>query len=59
MKAQFKAADRSGAALALVVGDDELASNSVTVRPLRTQDEQITITLEELFERVRKTGRIL
>jgi len=59
MKAQFKAADRSGAALALVVGDDELASNSVTVRPLRTQGEQITITLEELFERVRKTGRIL
>ena len=35
MRAQMKAADRSGAAYAVIVGDDELASDTVTVRPLR------------------------
>lgn len=35
MKAQMKAADRSGAAVALIVGSDELAAGEVTVRPLR------------------------
>ena len=35
MKAQMKAADRSGAALALIIGADELAADEVTLRPLR------------------------
>ena len=35
MKAQMKAADRSGAALALIVGGDEAAAGTVTVRALR------------------------
>ena len=35
MKAQMKAADRSGAQLALIIGDDELASGTVTARFLR------------------------
>jgi histidyl-tRNA synthetase len=34
-KAQFKRADRSGARLALVLGEDELADSSVTVKHLR------------------------
>ncbi|MFN0092928.1 MAG: histidine--tRNA ligase [Acidimicrobiales bacterium] len=36
MKAQMKAADRSGARLAVIVGGDELAAGTVTLRTLRT-----------------------
>ena len=35
MKAQMKVSDRSQAAFAVIVGEDELASDSVTVRDLR------------------------
>jgi histidyl-tRNA synthetase len=34
-KAQFRRADRSGAELALVLGDDELARGVVQMKPLR------------------------
>ena len=36
MKAQLKLADRSGARVALIVGPDELAAGTVSLRPLRT-----------------------
>lgn len=35
MRAQMKAADRSGAAVALIIGQDEVADDQVTVRQLR------------------------
>jgi len=35
MKSQMKAADRSGAAIAVIVGTDELAAGTAVVRPLR------------------------
>lgn len=35
MKSQMKVADRSGAAVAVIIGSDELAAGTVTVRPLR------------------------
>ena len=38
MKAQMKVADRSGAAVALIVGGDEAAAGVVTLRPLRRVD---------------------
>ncbi len=41
MKAQFKAADRSGARLALVVGDRETNEGTVTVRDMRTGDQEV------------------
>ena len=37
MKSQMKAADRSGAALAVIVGSDELAAGTVLVRPCRAR----------------------
>jgi histidyl-tRNA synthetase len=40
MKAQMKAADRSGARVAVIVGADEAAAAEVTVRPLRGGDQQ-------------------
>ncbi|MBS1706055.1 MAG: histidine--tRNA ligase [Armatimonadetes bacterium] len=39
VKGQFKAADRSGARYALVLGDDELAGEYLTIKDLATQDQ--------------------
>ena len=47
-KAQFKRADRSGAGLALVLGDDELAHGSVGFKPLRGAGEQRQVARGEL-----------
>ena len=38
MKSQMKVADRSGAAIALIVGSNELDAGTVVVRPLREHD---------------------
>ena len=47
-KSQFKRADKSGAAWALVYGDAEVAAQQVTLKPLRADAEQCTIADEEL-----------
>jgi histidyl-tRNA synthetase len=43
MKSQMKSADRSGAAFVLIIGDDEVASDSVTIRDLRGDTGQETV----------------
>jgi len=53
MKAQFKAADRSGARLALVVGERERAESTVTVRDLTSGDQE-TIGRHDVVAHVRK-----
>jgi histidyl-tRNA synthetase len=53
MKAQFKAADRSGARVALVVGPDELAAGTVTVRTLRGEGAQRTVPVDAVVDAVR------
>ncbi|HUX03345.1 MAG TPA: histidine--tRNA ligase [Acidimicrobiales bacterium] len=40
MKAQMKVADRSGARLALIIGQRELSAGEVTIRDLRGQDHE-------------------
>jgi len=52
-KAQFKRADRSGAELALVLGEDEITQGQVTVKPLRSQSEQQQMALEGLADWLR------
>ena len=47
-KAQFRRADRSGAALALIVGDDELARGVVALKPLRRELGQSECPIAEL-----------
>jgi histidyl-tRNA synthetase len=49
-KAQLRRADRSGARLALIIGEDELDSGSVSVKPLRSNVAQKIVKLEELAE---------
>ena len=58
MKAQFKAADRSGAPVALLIGSEELAAGSVTLRALREQRDQVTMPVEDLLEGIRADGAI-
>jgi histidyl-tRNA synthetase len=50
LKSQFKRADRSGARLALILGDDELQAQTVSIKPLRTEQEQQTISQNELAQ---------
>ena len=39
-KSQMKKADKSGARLALIWGDDEVAANTVSIKPLREQNNE-------------------
>jgi histidyl-tRNA synthetase len=48
LKAQFRRADRSGAALALIVGEDEIARGVVGLKPLRDTAGQSECPLAEL-----------
>jgi histidyl-tRNA synthetase len=52
MKAQMKLADRSGARLALIVGHEEQAASTVTVRPLRTKGGQRQVALAAVVAEV-------
>jgi histidyl-tRNA synthetase len=53
MKAQMKAADRSGAATAIIVGGAELEAGTVLVKPLRGDGEQVAVPRAELVDRLR------
>lgn len=52
-KSQFKKADRSGAKLALILGEDEVRDSSVTLKYLREQRDQETLKLDEALNRLR------
>lgn len=54
MKAQMKAADRSGAAVAVIVGTDEVAAGTVVVRPLRSQTDQAAVARERLVSELQQ-----
>jgi len=47
-KSQIKKADKSGAKVALILGEEELKNNSVSIKLLREQADQKTIALTEL-----------
>jgi histidyl-tRNA synthetase len=53
MKSQMKAADRSGAEIALIVGPDELGSGTVVVRPMRGGD-QVTVPRGDILPTLQK-----
>jgi len=55
MKAQMKAADRSGAALALIIGADEAEAGEVTVRSLRGErSEQMRVPRDKVVDYVKE-----
>lgn len=59
MKAQIKAADRSGAEFAVIVGADELDEGVALVRPLRTRADQTAVPRDglvtDLQQRIQET----
>ncbi|MDH3327330.1 MAG: ATP phosphoribosyltransferase regulatory subunit, partial [Gammaproteobacteria bacterium] len=48
-KAQMKKADRCGASLALIVGDDEITNNTISVKYLRQDKPQQAIATNDLI----------
>jgi len=48
LKSQFKKADKSGAAVALIIGEDELNSGMTAVKYLREEQPQQHMSEEEL-----------
>jgi len=50
MKKQMKRADKSGAQIALILGEDEIAQKMVTVKYLRGQQEQQSLPLEQVAD---------
>ncbi len=50
IKSQFKKADKSGAEFALILGEQELQSNSIGVKSLREKAEQTTIQQDDLVK---------
>ena len=53
-KAQFKAADRSGARIAVVIGPDEVAAGTAGVRDLREKGEQDTVDRTKVVDVVKE-----
>ena len=51
-KSQFKRADRSGAGIALVMGDDEVAAGTVVLKSLRHETEQETLSQQHVAARI-------
>ena len=47
-KSQMKRADKSDAACALIMGEQELADGRIGIKPLRTNEEQESVSLEEV-----------
>jgi histidyl-tRNA synthetase len=56
MKAQLKVADRSGADFAGIIGEQEAQTGSVTIRALRHEAEQETLSVEEFLSRFSALG---
>ena len=49
-KSQFKKADKSGAEYAIIIGDDEVSRGEVSLKPLRSDQEQKNMTQNEAIQ---------
>jgi histidyl-tRNA synthetase len=57
MTAQLRAADHSGAKGALIVGPDEVAEGTVSLKPLRGEGEQRLVQVADVVDAVRALSR--
>ena len=53
-KSQMKKADATGASYALIIGDDEVKAQEVTLKPLREPIEQASMKLSAVTELIKK-----
>ncbi|MCH9696398.1 MAG: histidine--tRNA ligase [Gammaproteobacteria bacterium] len=51
-KSQMKRADKSNAAFALILGEQELADGTIGIKPLRSGDDQTSVALDDLVATV-------
>ncbi|MGB8436231.1 MAG: histidine--tRNA ligase [Burkholderiales bacterium] len=51
-KSQMKRADASGAAVAVIIGDEEAAAGAASVKPLREERAQFRVALEQISDAV-------
>jgi len=51
---QFKKADKSGAEIALIMGEEELKGNTISFKELRTNSPQETLSLELAIDRLKR-----
>jgi histidyl-tRNA synthetase len=49
-KSQFKKADKSGAKVALILGDEEISNNTISIKFLREDKPQETVKQDVLSE---------
>jgi len=54
LKNQFKKADKSGAKWAIILGEQELQTNSIGLKSLREKTEQMTLSHEAFFEYIKQ-----
>jgi histidyl-tRNA synthetase len=55
-KSQLKRADKSGAEFAVILGDDEVAENRAGLKPLRTDEEQVLVGMDQVAQEL--SGRL-
>lgn len=53
-KSQMKKADATGACYAMIIGDDEVNAQEVTIKPLREPIEQASVKLDRVTDLIRK-----
>jgi len=53
-KSQFKRADKSGAVLALILGESEISAGTIGIKALRNDSEQFTVDWAGAAEALRK-----
>jgi len=56
-KSQFKKADKSGAALAIIIGEDEALNQVVALKSLRIEQEQSTLSHADLLHTLQNLAR--
>ena len=54
-KSQFKKADKSGAEYAIIMGEDEVSRGEVSLKPLRTDQEQKNMAHDDLIQLLKST----
>ena len=54
LKKQMRRSDASGAFVAVIVGDDERSQGTVSIKPLRSQGQQMSVPAHALVEEVQK-----
>ncbi|HEX7081408.1 MAG TPA: histidine--tRNA ligase [Gammaproteobacteria bacterium] len=52
LKAQMRRADKSGARFAVIIGEEEVAAGRLGLKPLRSDEAQEAVDLEELVRRL-------